>query len=70
MTRAECEKRILEKLKEIENIHKEYNPNANYLSLSIRDNGYHFNNSYWVTIDEIGEDADYPINYNEYEKED
>ncbi len=42
MTRLECEKAIIEKLKEIHEIHKQYNPNADYLSMAIihSDDGY------------------------------
>lgn len=69
MTRAECEERILEKLKEIEAIHKEYNPNANYLTLCIRDGGYQFNNTYWKDEEDEDTDINYPINYNKYKED-
>ena len=36
MTRTECERAMLEKLIEIRNIYKEYNPNGKYLSLAYR----------------------------------
>ena len=58
MTRTECEKLIIEKLKEISEIHKQYNPNADYLSMSISesDNYIAINNKYY------GKDLEYAIN--------
>lgn len=64
MTREECEKRILKKLMEIKAIHEEYNPNANYLTLYVREDFLQFNNSYWA------EDSEYPLKGFEYLKED
>lgn len=52
MDRKDCEKIILEKLKDIVAIYHEYNPDGEYLMLSynkedrIKDN-FSFNNSYW-----------------------
>lgn len=48
MTRQECEQQILEKLREIANIAKEYNPDTKWLSASffLSDNFAFFHNSY------------------------
>ena len=46
MTREECENRILDKLEEIEEIAKEYDPKAR-LSLFVDNGHYHVNNPYW-----------------------
>lgn len=49
MTRQECEKRLLEKCKEMNDILKEYDPEADYLSMSIypKDECILINNNYW-----------------------
>lgn len=47
MTREECERRILDKLDEIEAIAKEYDPNTEYLSMFIRSERNYVNNDYW-----------------------
>lgn len=39
MTREECEKQISEKINEILEIVKEYNPDNNYLSISVLNSG-------------------------------
>ena len=67
MTRKEAESRIAELLKRIHEIHKQYNPNAGYLALSIlhdstgngADSLITFNNLYW------DDDEKYPIDYHE-----
>ena len=46
MTREECENRILDKLEEIEEIAKEYDPNVS-LTLFVENGYYHVNNPYW-----------------------
>ena len=46
MTREECENRILDKLEEIEEIAKEYDPKAR-LSMFVENGHYHVNNPYW-----------------------
>lgn len=63
MTREECEKRILKKLKEIKAIHEAYNPNANYLSILVNEDFLQFNNAYWA------EDSKYPLYGSEFLKE-
>lgn len=70
MTKEQCEMMIIEKMEEIEEIYKQYNPNADYLNLIIRKDVLRFNNSYWVTIDEIGDDVEYPLNYAKYREVD
>lgn len=47
ITREECERRILDKLDEIEAIAKEYDPNTEYLSMFIRSERNYVNNDYW-----------------------
>lgn len=49
MTRKQCEKQILGKLREIAVIAKEYNPDTNYLNLNtFLEDGYaHINNIYY-----------------------
>lgn len=49
MNREECEKQILEKCKEISEIVKQYDPTADYLSITITpDDGYiSVNNNHW-----------------------
>lgn len=47
ITRAECEARIAEKIKEIESIVKEYDPNTDYLDMTINKEYISFNNRYW-----------------------
>ena len=50
MTRIECETLILQKLKEIKAIAKEYDKSEElYLSISINDDSISINNSYWET---------------------
>lgn len=68
MTRKECEKAILLKLIEIEQIHKEYYPWGDYLSMSIvktsngNDKGDWDCMSISVNNEFYSEDAEYPIN--------
>ena len=49
MTRNECENKLLEKCKEMSAILKEYDPEANYLSICIfsKDKYITMNNDYW-----------------------
>lgn len=50
MDREECENKILEKLKEIKDIVKQYDKSEEfYLSMTIHDNCVTVNNSYWET---------------------
>lgn len=63
MKRKETEYRIANLLEEIGYIYKEYNPDADYLSLTIyiKDNYLGFNNVHWK------EDKDYPIEFNTFD---
>ena len=58
MNREECEKQILEKLKEIKDIVKQYDKSEElYLTMSIYDDVMVVNNTYWETetpLDAIG----------------
>lgn len=66
LTRKECERQIIEKLKEIAKIHKQYNPNANYLDLCIiESDGYYNAVNQYSSVDK-----DAPINVYVFEKED
>ena len=50
MNREECENQILEKLKEIKDIAKQYDKSEElYLSISINDDSISINNVYWET---------------------
>lgn len=62
MTREECEKQIIEKMKEIKDIYKKYNENGDFLSLAIYADKecYTVNNIYW------GKDKNYPIDAAEH----
>lgn len=46
MTRTECEAAILRKMQEIDEIYKAYNPDGDYLSMSVIKGYYNVNNSY------------------------
>lgn len=59
MTREECEAKILQKLKEIREIVKEYDKSEElYLSVSIYDDHVQANNAHWET--------DTPLEVTEY----
>lgn len=59
MNREECENQILEKLKEIKDIVKQYDTSEKlYLSMTILDNCVAVNNAYWETKT--------PLNATEY----
>lgn len=62
MNRAECEKQIAEKLREIGEIHKQYNPDGMYLTLCISRGNLSFSNEHW----EGGKDEDHPVDYFEF----
>ena len=50
MTRIECENQILEKLKEIKDIAKEYDKSKDfYLSMTVVNDYISLNNVYWET---------------------
>ena len=58
MNREECENQILEKLKEIKDIVKQYDKSEEfYLSITIYEDPIFINNAYWETetpLDAIG----------------
>lgn len=65
MNRTECEAKIMEKLEEINEIYKQYNPNGTYLTGAVVDNCISFWNRYY------NEDKDTPINiWKSLKKED
>lgn len=66
MNRLECEAKILEKAKEIEQLIMEYNPNNKYFVLFITDEALNFNNDYWKDEKEgKGSGYDAPIDFYE-----
>ena len=52
MTREECEKQILRKMQDINEIIKRYNPDNTYFTAGITDGVISFWNSYWDNKDE------------------
>ena len=68
MDRTECEKLIYEKVEEIREIYRQYNPTGEYLSIQINDdeneNYTQFNNRQWKD----GEDENKPIDYSRFDK--
>ena len=55
MNREECENKILEKLKEIKDIAKQYDKSEEfYLATSIYDDFISINNRYWETETPLG----------------
>ena len=46
MTREECEKILIEKLKEMQEIYKQYNPEGEYLTMCIMTDYLSINNDY------------------------
>lgn len=60
MTRKQCENEILKRLKEIQEIYKQYHPNGDYLSISIGNDCISMNNAYWEENDEKN-----PLNFYE-----
>lgn len=55
MRREECEKGIADKIAELWDIYKEYNPNGYNLSITVTNDLIMFNNVYWA------EDKNKPI---------
>lgn len=55
MGRIECEKAIIQKMREIMDIYHEYNPDGKRLSMTIVNDHFSVNNIYWE------EDADHQI---------
>jgi hypothetical protein len=57
MDRIECENRIVELLREIESVYKQYNPDGKYLAMFINGDTVTANNQYWVG----GDDSELPL---------
>ena len=57
--RYNCETKIQEKLKEIYEIYKEYNPDGDYLGFTISNEYIMCNNKYW----EGGDDEKKPLHF-------
>lgn len=47
MTREDAEKLIMDQLKEIARIYKVYNPNGNYLAMTMHSNCLSVHNEHW-----------------------
>lgn len=62
MGRIECEKAIIEKMREIMDIYHEYNPGGKRLSMSIINDYYSVDNIYWK------DDAEHPLSAWESDK--
>lgn len=60
MTRKTAERKMVNKVKELIDIYKKYNPNGDYLAVGIfiKQGSVHINNSHW------DEDIDAPIDIN------
>lgn len=63
MTRNECEKKLAEKLYEIKEIYKEYNPGGDYLRLNITNEYISACNEYYLT------DRYKPVDFRQYNGE-
>jgi len=50
ISRQECEEQILELLKEIREVYREYYPQGEYLTMCLNEGTIHFNNA-WFTDD-------------------
>jgi hypothetical protein len=59
----EIEKLIMVRVKEIRNMYRTYYPKGEYLNMTILNDSIMINNQY------LGEDKDFPINYNEIKDE-
>lgn len=60
MEREECEAKITEMMTEIWNTYKEYNPDGNYIDISVNDGFMHGNNCYYK---ENSKDSEKPIDF-------
>ena len=47
INRKECEEQILELLKEIREVYRDYNPQGEYLSMCLNSGSIHFNNAWF-----------------------
>jgi hypothetical protein len=68
MTRRECEKAIVKKLREIWDIYQQYHPGGDWLNVYVTDHSAAVFNAYWsedelkpldyyVLVEEVGADA-------------
>ena len=62
LTREQAEREILELARKIHEIHKRYNPNADYLVLWTGPRMVAFNNGYKI---KNSPDKDYPVDFTE-----
>lgn len=62
MGRIECEKAIIQKMREIMDIYHEYNPSGERLTMYVIDDHYSVDNIYWK------EDAEHPLSAWESDK--
>lgn len=63
MERKECEKLLMKKLKEMQEIYKRYNPEGKYLAVCINEDFLSINNAYFA------EDAAKPIDVSIFKNE-
>lgn len=59
MNKEECEKKLVNKIKEMWDIYKEYNPEGDFINVCISNENLIINNKYF------GEDGNKPIDYYE-----
>jgi hypothetical protein len=64
MTRAECEDKIKDLFNQIVDVYKEYNPNGQYLSVSLTDGCCFLNNACYGKGENYDQGADYDIPVN------
>ena len=64
MGRIECEKAIIQKMREIMDIYHEYNPDGDRLTMYVIGDHYSVDNIYWKE----DEDAEHPISAWESDK--
>ena len=62
MKREECEAKIIELMTEIWNTYKKYNPDGNYMDVSIIDGFMHGNNSHYI---KNSKDSEKPIDFGQ-----
>lgn len=62
MGRIECEKAIIQKMREIMDIYHEYNPDGERLTLWVLEDHYSIANAYWK------DDAEHPLSAWESDK--
>ena len=60
LTRKQCENAILRRLEEIRRLYKRYNPDGDYLSISINNDIICVNNEHWAA------DKEHPLDFYTY----